>query len=224
MQPKSGGPHCPAREGSAAIAGSRSLERGRPRWAALFAALTLCSAALACGGGDARSAAQERVGNLSDRSYFALRGKPARVSASGARVRMEQFEGRFVWAEYAAPWCSPCADQAAAIRRLDRSLGREVVFLTILTSDVGGYGHPATRKTARSWARKHRLAPKRVLAADLTGQVIPRHILFSPEGQMLFLETGYMPAEQIRAVIEQRGAEWRRWQRSGELAAWMRAD
>jgi hypothetical protein len=194
------------------------------RWAALFGALILGAAALACGGDDARSAAQERVGDLSDRSYYELRGKPPRVSASGARVRMEQFEGRFVWAEYAAPWCSSCAGQAAVIRRLNASRGRETVFLTILTSDVGGYGHPATRKTARRWARKHRLDPKRVLAADLTGQVIPRHILFSPEGQMLFLRTGYMPADEIRAVIAQRSSDWKLWQQTGELAEWMRGD
>ncbi len=174
-------------------------------------------------GGSTRTPGEERVGNLSDRSYFKARGK-ARVSASGNRIKLEQFEGRFLWAEYAAPWCAPCAKQAAAIKQAESAAGSEVVFLTIMTSEMGGYGHPATQTTAKNWASQHGLEPRRVLAADLTAIKIPRHILYSPEGHMLFIKTGFMPANEIEDVIEERSADWKAWTSSGQLASWMRHD
>jgi len=143
-----------------------------------------------------------RVGDLSDRTWGGLRDKPPRTSASGKPVRMEQFEGRFVWAEYAAPWCSTCEKQGPVLRQLERSLGDEVVFLTVMTSGMDGYGDPATRATAQAWSRQHGKDPDRVVAADLTWMTIPRHVLFSPAGQMLFERTGFMSDDEIRRIIE----------------------
>jgi len=168
--------------------------------------LLLLAAAAGCAGD--RTPGQERVGDLSDRSYFGARGNE-RVSASGRTMRMEQFEGHFVWVDYAAPWCSPCNSQAPTIRELEAAATDDVVFLTIMTSDMGGYGDPATRSTAESWATRHGLDPAHVLAADLTSVTVPRHILFSPEGQMLFLKTGTMSAGEIRDVIARSVADWR---------------
>ncbi len=184
--------------------------------------LVLVAIASGCGGGT-RTPGEERVGDLSDHSYFKARGK-ARISASGEQVRLEQFEGRFVWAEYSAPWCAPCRQQAAAIRDVETSSADDVVFLTIMTSEMGGYGHPATRTTAQNWASQHNLDPRRVVAADLTAITIPRHILYSPQGQMLYITTGFMSAAEIREVIEERAADWNAWSQSGQLASWMRAD
>ena len=188
----------------------------------MFAVLVLVAIASGCGGGT-RTPGEERVGDLSDRSYFKARGV-ARVSASGERVRLEQFEGRFVWAEYAAPWCAPCRQQASAIREAEASSGDDVVFLTIMTSEMGGYGHPATQTTAKNWASQNNLDPRSVVAADLTAITIPRHIFYSPQGQMLFITTGSMSAAEIREVLEERTADWNAWSRSGQLASWMRAD
>ena len=188
----------------------------------MLGVLVLVTIASGCGGGT-RTPGEERVGDLSDHSYFMARGK-ARISASGEQVRLEQFDGRFVWAEYSAPWCAPCKQQAAAIRDVESSSGDDVIFLTIMTSEMGGYGHPATRTTAQNWASQHNLNPRRVVAADLTAIEIPRHILYSPQGQMLYITTGFLSAAQIQDVIEERSADWNTWSRSGQLASWMRAD
>jgi thiol-disulfide isomerase/thioredoxin len=188
----------------------------------MLSILLLLAIGSGCGGGS-RTPGEERVGDLSDRSYYDARDE-ARVSASGENVRFDQFEGRFIWAEYAAPWCASCAKQASAIKQVEDSIGRAVVFLTIVTSDMGGYGDPATRTTAQKWADQHGLEPQRVLAADLTATTIPRHILYSPEGQVLFIATGYLPADRIKEVIEERSSDWKAWSRSGRLASWMRVD
>ena len=186
---------------------------------AILGTLLVCAVVAGCGGGT-RTPGEERVGDLSDKSYFKARGK-ARVNADGQRVRMEQYAGKFLWAEYAAPWCAPCGQQASVMRQIEGKLGRNVVVLTIMTSEMGGYGHPATQSTARNWASQHGLNPRRVLAADLTAITIPRHILFSPDGQMLFIKTGYMSADAIRDVLDERTADWKNWKGSGQMSAWM---
>ena len=195
----------------------------RNRW--IHAVLLLCIS-LAWGCGAARSdetPGQERVGLMSDLSYFKTRDKPPRISASGNQIAMAQFEGKFLWADYAAPWCSPCGPQSRIIAQLDDSMDESIVFLTVMTSETGGYGHPATRQTAQSWAGRHRLDPDLVVAAtDLTSLTIPRHIFYSPEGQMLFMKTGTMRAAEIRDVISKRSADWKAWKETGKPARWMR--
>ncbi len=85
-------------------------------------------------------------------------------------------------------------------------------------------GHRAGHgRATRSWARAHRLDPDLVVAAtDLTSVTIPRHIFYSPEGQMLFIKTGTMRAAEIRDVISRRSADWNAWNETGKLARWMR--
>ena len=51
---------------------------------------------------------------------------------------------------------------------------------------------------------------------------LPRHILYSPEGQMLFIRTGSMTAPQIRDVSAERSADWKAFKETGKLARWMR--
>lgn len=196
----------------------------RHRW--VHAVLFLClSPALGCGAARSeKTPGHEHVGRMSDRSYYNGRDKPPRISAGGGEVAMAQFEGTSLWADYAAPWCAPCGPQSRVIAQLDGSIMDDsVVFLTVMTSETGGYGHPATRRTAQRWASAHRLDPDLVVAAtDLTSVTIPRHILYSPEGQMLFIRTGSMTAAQIRDVIAERSADWKAFKETGKLARWMR--
>jgi hypothetical protein len=95
-------------------------------------------------------------------------------------VAYEQFAGQFIWADYAAPWCQPCEPQTQDVKAVDDSIGPEVVFFTVMTSDMEGYGDPATVETAARWASRFGLDPGRVLAADLTAMTIPKNLLFSP--------------------------------------------
>ncbi len=161
------------------------------------------------------------VGNLTDVSYLNRRGKPGRPSASGTPVALTDFQGSFVWAEYAAPWCGPCGPQAKTIGKLDGKIDG-LVFLTIVTSEQGGYGHPATQATASRWAGTHGLDPARVVAADLTALTVPRHILYSPRGQVLFAREGTMDEAEIRTVAAQRMADWQTWADTDVKAEWMR--
>jgi hypothetical protein len=181
--------------------------------AAVVAVLMLCC--------DGSASSESRIGNLGDRSYGGLRSRPPRPSASGEPLDMTRFDGRFVWADYAAPWCSTCSRQVPELEQVRGFLGSDIGFMTVLTSDMGGYGDPASEATARRWASQHRLAPDRVVAADLTSMAVPRHVLFSPEGHMLFEWTGYFSAEQILEVTERRMADWEAWKRSGTRAHWM---
>ena len=119
--------------------------------------------------------------------------------------------GQFVWADYAAPWCGPCKQQSRDIRQLEARGDADVVFLTVMTSDMQGYGDPATRETAARWSSAHGLEPTRVLAADLTATTIPKHILFSPDGQVLFEKTGQMAAGEIQSTLARCKQEWQTW-------------
>lgn len=204
----------------------KSLNR---RCALAFIAVVVAASGVGlwgCSGGGSSSkatGAEDVLGNMADSSYWRGRTQTPRASAAGDEVSMTQFAGRFVWVDYAAPWCGPCGPQAKVIRNLERSMAETCAFLTVMTSDMGGYGHPATEATAKTWANKHGLAPERVVAADLTAVTIPRHILYSPEGHMLFFHTGGMTEQQIRATIEERSSAWKTWKETGKLASWMRA-
>ena len=156
--------------------------------------------------------------NMSDTSYF--RGRDVeRVDADGRTVRWSDFSGRFVWAEYAAPWCSICAQQSPELRNLDRP---ELVVVTVMTSEIEGYGHPPTSRTAAAWADRFGLNHAHVLATDLTSLSVPRHLFFSPEGHTLFAIEGFIARKRVKAIIDTRSADWQRWKQTGERAEWMR--
>jgi len=162
---------------------------------------------------------------MTDTSYYDMRGKISRSNANGETVSLEDFAGQFIWSDYAAPWCGPCTPQTQAIKQVERSLdGDAVVFLTVMTSDMGGLGDPATQQTAARWASRFRLDPAHVLAADLTSMTIPKHILFSPEGHVLFEKTAPMKASEIDAVLDKHMDDWWAWKRFGDFADWMRID
>ncbi len=147
----------------------------------------------------------------------------ARMNANGREVVVSEYAGRFVWADYAAPWCAPCIDQASAITQIEGELKDQVVFLTVVTSEQGGYGHEPTGLTARNWANRTGLEAERVVAAaGLTGWTIPTHILYSPEGQSLYRSSGYLSGDQIKTILFSRMSDYKNWTENGVKASWMR--
>lgn len=177
---------------------------------------------LAAGCGDPYTKVESPVGDMTNTSYYGQRGSVSRTNARGEMVAYEQFAGQFIWADYAAPWCQPCVPQTQDVNAVDNSYGPEVVFITVMTSDMGGYGDPATVATASGWASRFGLDPGRVLAADLTAMTIPKNLLFSPEGHLLFEKTGQMRAAEIRDVLNSYMADWRQWKENSKVADWMR--
>lgn len=142
------------------------------------------------------SSTQARV-----RLQFGQSIEAAAPNGLGEPVSLAQFSGEYVWVDYAAEWCAACRPQSATIRSLARKALPSVEFVTVMTSENGGYGHPANEKTAARWANRLSLDAKRVVAADLTFMTLPQHALFGPDGREIFRHVGAMSAGEIEAVI-----------------------
>src|SRR5438552_3980584 len=92
---------------------------------------------LGCGSQKTSAPAKEYVGNMNDFTYSGQvrpDGVTTRTSASGKSVSIDQFKGRFIWVEYAAPWCETCLAEAQEIKGMNNLGGTNLVFLTIMTS------------------------------------------------------------------------------------------
>jgi thiol-disulfide isomerase/thioredoxin len=161
------------------------------------------------------------VGNMNDDSYSTGRTQEPRLNALGEPVHMTDFEGDFVWSEYAATWCKACKHQTPVTKKVEAELGDEIVFLTIMTGKSNKYNDHATQNTARKWAASYKLDPERVLAADLWHKTVPEHRFYSPQGHTLFVHVGYLKAEQIKQVIDYYRTGWENWFETGEEADWM---
>ena len=187
--------------------------------------LTFLTLSLICGCGEERPR-NPYIGNMSDFSYGGQRTAEKvlyRVNANGEMVSVVEFEGSFIWADYAAPWCKPCVAQAQVIKRMENAFGDKVVFLTIMTSTSPEFQSVPTQETARAWSQRFGLNPHRVLAAtNRWGMVIPTHILYSPEGQTLYRSTGYIPGDQIRTTLSKYMKDWKNWSENAVIADWMR--
>ena len=162
------------------------------------------------------------VGNMKDDSYSSGRTQEPRSNALDRPVSMTDFEGRFVWAEYAATWCPACAKQTPETQKVEKELGKEIVFLTVMTGKSNAYNDHATVATAKDWAGRYRLEPERVIAAELWFKTVPEHRFYSPQGHTLFVHVGYLSAEQIREVIAYYKTGWERWAETGERVKWMK--
>jgi len=156
------------------------------------------------------SQADPYLGNAADHSYAGLvmpSKNVSRQSANGGWVTMDQFSGQYIWAEYAAPWCSACTPQTQASHQVERDYSGRVTFVTIMTSEAGENNKPPTvptLNTAIRWAEKFNLNKDRVLVAtNLWSRTVPHHILFSPSGQTLYKHTGGLTTQQMKDVIDQ---------------------
>lgn len=161
------------------------------------------------------------VGNLRDTSYSSGRTQEPRPNALDEPVSMTDFEGRFVWSEYAATWCPVCAKQTPETKRIEGELGDEIVFLTVMTGKSNAYNDHATVATAKQWAGRFALDPERVIAAELWFKTVPEHRFYSPEGHTLFVHVGFLSSDQIRDVIAYYKTGWERWKETGERVEWM---
>ena len=106
-------------------------------------------ACLLLGCGKSRPDNNPYVGDMDDLSYSGQRsadGCVYRGNALGEEVCVAEFEGRFLWADYAAPWCQPCLAQAQVINALESKLGDRVVFLTVITSEKSTNLYPRSRR------------------------------------------------------------------------------
>ena len=90
------------------------------------------------------------VGNMNDTSYSSGRTQKPRPNALSEPVSMTDFEGRFVWSEYAATWCKICARQTPETKKIEKEMQGQVVFLTIMTGKSTQYNDHATVATASS--------------------------------------------------------------------------
>ena len=162
------------------------------------------------------------VGNLRDTSYSGGRTQEPRPNALDKPVWMPDFEGRFVWSEYAATWCPVCSKQTPETKRVEAGLGEEIVFLTVMTGKSNAYNDHATVATAKQWVGRFNLKPERVIAAELWFKTVPEHRFYSPEGHTLFVHVGFLSADQIRDVIDYYKTGWEHWKATGERAGWMK--
>ncbi len=161
------------------------------------------------------------VGNMNDISYSSGRAQEPRPNALGELVAMPDFEGNFVWSEYAAPWCKVCAWQTPETKKVEKEMEGDVVFLTVMTGKSNKYNDHATVETAKAWAGRFGLDPNHVLAAELWFKTIPEHRFYSPRGHTLFVHVGALSADQIREVISYYKTGWENWAKTGQRADWM---
>jgi hypothetical protein len=164
---------------------------------------------------------EDLVGNMNDRSYSRVRTMKPRLNALQKPVAMQDFEGRFVWSEYVAPWCSTSAKQTPETKRAASEWSGQIAFITILTSNKPNDSEPTTVEAAQSWSDRFQLDPRRVIAADLRSKTIPEHRFYSPRGHTLLVHVGYLSTGQIRQAIDYYKAGWEKWVNAGEAAEWM---
>jgi len=162
------------------------------------------------------------VGNMHDTSYSTVRNLPPRANAFNEKVKIESFEGKYLWAEYAASWCNTCKKQVHQVKQAEAILPpQEINFITVMTGKSQKYGDHATVQTAKTWAQKYQLDGKKVFAAELWYKTIPEHRLFSPQGHTLFVHVGYLSTQQILDTIAFYKKDWDAYQSSGTYADWM---
>ena len=65
---------------------------------------------------------------------------------------------------------------------------------------------PPTAETARTWATRFGIDPKRVLAYYSTN-TLPYHVLYSPAGDVMFEGSGLYTADRIDQILKQHAPE-----------------
>ena len=121
------------------------------------------------------------------------------IDVNGNVVSLDEFQGSYVWVDYAAEWCSYCKPQTQTIKALDRKMADRILFLTVVTG-TQKVMEPPTADTARQWADQFNLDPERVLAKFST-DTLPYHLLYSPSGKVLFQGSGLYNEKKIINII-----------------------
>ncbi len=121
------------------------------------------------------------------------------VDVTGNVVSLDEFQGNYMWVDYAAEWCSYCEPQTRTIKVLDRKMGDKLFFLTVVTGTNKIMESP-TAETARQWANQFNLDPDMVLAKYST-DTLPYHLLYSPSGEILFQGSGLYSESKIVSII-----------------------
>lgn len=123
------------------------------------------------------------------------------VDGDGKSVSLNDFKGRYLWIDYAAEWCAACTPQTRAIKSVAGTAPDKLAFITIMVTERGGYGHPSTTATAKRWASRFSLDPSRVWAGQVRHRILPRNLLYSPQGEVLFDQVGELNVRQIQEEI-----------------------
>lgn len=123
------------------------------------------------------------------------------IDVDGNVVSLDNYQGDYVWVDYAAEWCSYCEPQTRTIKALDRKMGDQVLFLTVV-SGTNKVMEPPTAEHARRWAERFNLDPESVLAKFST-DTLPYHLLYSPSGEILYQGSGLYNANKITGIINQ---------------------
>jgi len=125
---------------------------------------------------------------------------PSYVTASGRPASLSELRGDFLWVDHAAAWCGYCAPQTRTIKALEQRYGDRVVFVTVVTgTDV--VMQPPSADTALAWARRFGLDPERELAQFST-DTLPHHVLYSPQGEVLYRDSGLYDQDRIIGVLK----------------------
>jgi len=122
------------------------------------------------------------------------------INIDGNVVSLDEFKGRYVWADYAAEWCGYCTPQTKTIKSLDRNIGDKILFITVVTG-TNEVMKPPTVESAKSWAKRFNLDPKKVLAKFST-DTLPYHILYAPSGDILYQGSGLYNEKKITEIIK----------------------
>ena len=154
------------------------------------------------------------VGNMDDTSYSGVRSH-SRLNALNIPVKISNYGGKYLWAEYAASWCHTCAQQVPQVKQAEAILYGEVNFITVMTGKSTKYDDHATVDTAKTWAAQYQHDPQHVYAAKLWYKTIPEHRFFSPEGHTLFVHVGYLNTQQIVQIINFYIKAWQEYQQIG---------
>jgi len=123
----------------------------------------------------------------------------AYITASGRPASLSEFHGNYLWVDHAAAWCSYCAPQTRTIKALARRYGDRLTFVTVVTGTDKVMESPSAA-TARDWAERFGLDPDRVLARFGT-DTLPHHVLYSPQGEVLFRDSGLYDSDRVIAVL-----------------------
>ena len=121
------------------------------------------------------------------------------IDMDGYKVSLDRYKGDYVWLDYAAEWCSYCVAQIRAIQSLEKRFDNEVLFITVIagTDKVMEKPHIAS---AQQWISRFSLDPDKVLLKFSTN-TLPYHVLYSPEGEILYQGSGLLNEEKITGLI-----------------------